>query len=72
MRFVTYRASVETEARAGVLVEDLVIDVERLGARAGVALPSRLLDFIDLGPAALVELRALLAEAKGRWIGTTR
>ncbi len=67
MRLVTYRASVETEARLGVLADDLVIDVAKLGARAGVPLPSRMLDLIDLGPAALTELRALLDEASGRW-----
>lgn len=67
MRLVTYRASVETEGRLGVLVDDLVVDVAVLGARAGVPLPSRMLDFIDLGPVALTELKALLEEAKGRW-----
>lgn len=67
MRLVTYRASVETEGRLGVLVDDLVIDVAILGARANVPMPSRMLDFIDLGPVALTELKALLEEAKGRW-----
>lgn len=67
MRLVTYRASVETEGRLGVLVDDLVIDVAKLGARADVELPSRMLDFIDLGPVALVELKALLEDAGGRW-----
>jgi 2-keto-4-pentenoate hydratase/2-oxohepta-3-ene-1,7-dioic acid hydratase in catechol pathway len=67
MRLVTYRATVETEGRLGVLVGDLVIDVALLGQRAGVALPSRMLDLIDLGPAGLAELKALLDEAKGRW-----
>ncbi|CAN7462775.1 fumarylacetoacetate hydrolase family protein [Phenylobacterium sp. LjRoot225] len=67
MRLVTYRATVEAASRLGVLADDLVIDVERLGARAGVALPDRMLDFIDLGPVALAELRALLEESKARW-----
>jgi 2-keto-4-pentenoate hydratase/2-oxohepta-3-ene-1,7-dioic acid hydratase in catechol pathway len=67
MRLVTYRASIEAEGRLGVLVDDLVIDVARLGERAGVPLPSRMLDFIDLGPVALGELKALLEEANGRW-----
>jgi len=67
MRLVTYRASVESEGRLGVLVDDLVIDVATLGARADVPLPARMLDFIDLGPVALSELEALLDEAKGRW-----
>lgn len=67
MRFVTYRASIEAESRLGVLADNLVIDVAALGARAGVPLPSRMLDFIDLGPAALSEVRHLLADAAGRW-----
>jgi 2-keto-4-pentenoate hydratase/2-oxohepta-3-ene-1,7-dioic acid hydratase in catechol pathway len=67
MRLVTYRATVEAEGRLGVLVDDLVIDVAKLGARAGVDMPSRMLDLIDLGPAALTELTALLNDAKGRW-----
>ncbi|MDH7640005.1 fumarylacetoacetate hydrolase family protein [Sphingomonas oryzagri] len=67
MRLVTYRASVEAEGRLGVLVDDLVIDVAILGERYDVPFPSRMLDFIDLGPVALTELKALLEEAKGRW-----
>jgi len=67
MRLVTYRATVEAEGRLGLLVDDLVIDVALLGARANVPLPHRMLDLIDLGPAALAELGALVDEAKGRW-----
>ncbi|WP_326522979.1 fumarylacetoacetate hydrolase family protein [Sphingomonas sp.] len=67
MRLVTYRASVEAEARMGVIVDDLVIDVAMLGDRAGVPLPSRMLDFIELGPVALSELKRLIDEADGRW-----
>jgi len=67
MRLVTYRAGIEAEARLGVIVDGIVVDVARLGARAGVPLPARMLDFIDLGPVALAELAALLSEAKGRW-----
>ena len=67
MRLVTYRATIETEARLGVLVDGTVVDVARLGARAGVPLPSRMLDFIRLGPNAVSELGCLVDEAKGRW-----
>jgi len=67
MRLVTYRAHVEAESRLGVLVDGLVVDVDRLGARTGVQLPSRMLDFIDLGPVALTELASLIHEAKNRW-----
>lgn len=67
MRLVTYRRSIEAEARLGVLVDGLVIDVATLGARAGSPLPSRMLDFIKLGPVAVSELGHLLKEAGGRW-----
>lgn len=67
MRLVSYRAHIEAEGRLGVLVDGLVIDVEKLGARAGVPLPPRMLDFIDLGPVAVAELKLLLDQAKGRW-----
>jgi len=67
MRLVTYRRSIEAEARLGALVDDLVIDVATLGARAGSELPSRMLDFIKLGPVAVSELGHLLREAGGRW-----
>ncbi|PZU06389.1 fumarylacetoacetate hydrolase family protein [Sphingomonas sp.] len=67
MRLVTYRASIEAESRLGVLVDDLVIDVAILGARAGIPIPYRMLDFIDLGPVAITELKALIEEAEGRW-----
>lgn len=67
MRLVTYRAHIEAEGRLGVLVDNLVIDVAKLAARVGVFLPSRMLDFIDLGPVAVAELKLLLEEAEGRW-----
>lgn len=67
MRLVTYRATVESEGRLGVLVDGLVIDVATLGARAGGLLPRQMLDFIELGPVALAELTMLIEEARGRW-----
>lgn len=67
MRLVTYRSVVDAAARLGVVESDLVIDVERLGARAGQALPSTMLDLIDLGPVALTVLREALDDQRGRW-----
>jgi 2-keto-4-pentenoate hydratase/2-oxohepta-3-ene-1,7-dioic acid hydratase in catechol pathway len=67
MRFVTYRAGVEAGARLGVLHDDLVIDVAMLGAKAGHALPHRMLDLIEQGPATLAVLKAELEAAKGLW-----
>jgi 2-keto-4-pentenoate hydratase/2-oxohepta-3-ene-1,7-dioic acid hydratase in catechol pathway len=63
MRLVTYRASVEAEARLGAIVGDLVVDLARLGAAKGVLLPSTMLDFIDLGPQAVLIATSLLSEA---------
>lgn len=67
MRLVTYRATVEAEGRLGVLVDDLVVDVARLASRAGTVLPTRMIDFIKLGPTATIALAALVKEAEGRW-----
>ena len=64
MRLVTYRASVETEARLGALVGDFVVDLARLGATGGIALPSTMLEFIDLGPAAVKAADALIKDTK--------
>src|SRR3954464_8627844 len=67
MRLVTYRSTVEAEARLGALADGLVVDVQRLGAAAGLALPSRMLDFIDLGPVAISAVSQLLAEQARAW-----
>ncbi|WP_186399358.1 fumarylacetoacetate hydrolase family protein [Stappia sp. P2PMeth1] len=64
MRLVTYRSSIEAEARLGVLDGDLVIDVERIGLRAGLPLPSKMLDFIDLGPVAVSDLRSIIEDSR--------
>ena len=65
MRLVTYRANIEAEARLGALVDRFVVDLARLGAAKGVALPSTMLEFIDLGPQAVTIASGLIDEAKG-------
>lgn len=71
MRLVTYRSHVEAAGRLGALVDDLVVDLARFGASVGVALPSTMLEFIDLGPVAVSSVTALLDAAAGKWaIGT--
>ncbi len=71
MRFVTYRPAVELAARLGVIEGDLVVDVEKLGATEGVALPAAMLDFIDLGPAAIAALHSALDRHRNGWpVGT--
>ena len=71
MRLVTYRASIEAEARLGALDGIYVVDLERLGDACGVPLPSTMLEFIDLGPNAVTVASELVSSAKGLFpIGT--
>lgn len=65
MRLVTYRTTVEAEARLGAIAGDHVVDLARFGAVKGVPFPSTMLEFIDLGPQAVGIATQLLADAKG-------
>ena len=67
MRLVTYRGTIESAARLGAIDDDMVVDVGQIGAKAGLSLPASMLDFIDLGPAALAGLRDALDAYRGRW-----
>jgi 2-keto-4-pentenoate hydratase/2-oxohepta-3-ene-1,7-dioic acid hydratase in catechol pathway len=67
MRLVTYRSSVAAAGRLGIVENDLVIDVERLGAARGVTLPSSMIEFIDLGPTALATAIDLVANSAQTW-----
>ena len=71
MRLVTYRETIESEARFGAIDDDLVVDVEKIGAKAGLSLPASMLDFIDLGPSAILSLRDTLKEFSGRFPART-
>jgi len=62
MKLVTYRADVESQARLGVLKDDLVIDVEALADTHGTDLPDTMLDLIDAGKPALVALGTMLSD----------
>lgn len=66
MKLLTYRASVEGAARLGVIEGDLVVDVERLAAGQGEALPASMLGLIDTGRPGLDCLRACLEATGGR------
>ena len=65
MKLVTYRATVETAARLGVIADDLVVDVARLGASFDETMPDSMLGLIDLGRPGLDALRAMLDECEG-------
>lgn len=62
MKLVTYRASVEAEARLGVLKDDLVIDVEALGDAYSHDMPDTMLGLIDAGKPTLAALRDMVSE----------
>ncbi|RDV01914.1 fumarylacetoacetate hydrolase family protein [Undibacter mobilis] len=73
MRLVTYRASVEDAAQLGVIEDQMVVDVARLGASCGVELPNSMLDFIDLSSPGIEVLKELLEAKRSRWpTGTAR
>ena len=67
MKLVTYRADITSAARLGVLSEGLVVDVQRLGASQGVALPHAMLDLIDEGKQTLKALQSCLDQVKGHF-----
>lgn len=71
MRLVTFRAHPTAAGRLGALAEGYVVDLALLGEEAGVPLPSDMLEFIDLGPVAVQQAKALLDEFAGDWpVGT--
>lgn len=65
MRLVTYRASVETEARLGAIDGTVIVDLARLGSALGVPLPPTMLEFIDLGPQAVTIADSLVKSCNG-------
>ena len=65
MRLVTYSFGMGG-GRLGVLVDGLVVDVDRLGAAYDVALPSDMLAFIDGSVTFLPILQETLKESAGR------
>jgi len=72
MRLVTYRADLESAARLGVVVGELVIDLQTLGATAGKPLPASMLAFIDMGPAVWADTSAWIKSLTAFPVGTTR
>lgn len=67
MRLVTYRRSVEAEARLGAIVDGFVVDIESLGAGSSIILPSSMLGFIEAGPSATRAVLRLLEQGFDAW-----
>jgi 2-keto-4-pentenoate hydratase/2-oxohepta-3-ene-1,7-dioic acid hydratase in catechol pathway len=67
MKLVTYRPSVEGEARLGVIVDDLCVDVAALGALFEADLPDTMLGLIDAGRPGLETLAECLDDCDGRF-----
>lgn len=63
MLLATVRHHPEKEARLVAVIDTRVVDIERLGDAAGMPHPSTMLDYIDLGPAAIPVTTELLGEA---------
>lgn len=67
MRLVSYRSSIESGARLGALHNGMVVDLERLGAASDLALPSSMLELIDLGPDGVALAADLVGRYAERW-----
>ena len=67
MKLVTYRRSIESQARLGALSDDFVVDVEALGAGSNIKLPSNMLEFINRGPAVTRATARLLQKGLDDW-----
>ncbi|MGP9631170.1 fumarylacetoacetate hydrolase family protein [Halomonas sp. AOP42-C1-46] len=66
MRLVTFSQNAKT-GRLGLLSDDLVVDVEKLGKAFGIDFPGSMLEFIDLGPSAVSALSGLSEKMNGEW-----
>lgn len=65
MKLVTYRTAPDGAGRLGVIAQDHVVDVARLGAAFDEGLPDTMLGLIDLGQPGLDALAAILGECDG-------
>jgi 2-keto-4-pentenoate hydratase/2-oxohepta-3-ene-1,7-dioic acid hydratase in catechol pathway len=71
MRLVTYRADLESAARLGAVVDELVIDLQSLGAAEGKPLPASMLAFIDMGPTVWRDTSVWITSLTTFPVGTT-
>ena len=66
MKLITYRANKISEARLGVIHNEQVVDVNKLGLTIGYQFPDSMLELIDQGPDAISALSDALKERGGR------
>ena len=67
MKLVTYRRSIESQARLGALSDGFVVDIEALGAGSDLKLPSNMLEFISRGAAVTRATSQLLQKGLDGW-----
>lgn len=65
MKLATYRVHPDDAARLGVVFDDLMVDVGRLGEAMGVPMPASMLGMIDAGRPGLTALSAMLEKIGG-------
>ncbi|MGB7183320.1 MAG: fumarylacetoacetate hydrolase family protein [Burkholderiaceae bacterium] len=71
MKLVTYRKDIQSAARLGAIVQDMVVDIARLGSSLNQPWPDSMLGLIDLGPDATAAISEALAKAETQWpVGT--
>lgn len=71
MKLVSFRSDIESEIRLGIVHEDLIIDMESWGIENDLDLPSTMLEFIDLGPAAVKAVAETLKNIEARSLVAT-
>lgn len=71
MKLVSFRSDIESEIRLGIVHEDLIIDMESWGIENDLDLPSTMLEFINLGPAAVKAVAETLKNIEARSLVAT-
>ncbi|MQR00057.1 fumarylacetoacetate hydrolase family protein [Glaciimonas soli] len=66
MKLITFQTRT-LHTRLGALVDNFAVDLELLGAAAGLTLPDNMLDFIDAAPVSVQRTRELLSKFEGNW-----
>ncbi len=71
MKLASFRSSIESEIRLGIIVDDVIIDMESWGIEHELDLPSSMLEFIDLGQAAVEAVSETLKNIDARSLVAT-